>query len=92
MNEMRSKDFSADGTHVDGMAKESLMLMASGTWGGGTLSIKRWSDSRGAFVTVAQYSGDTTDADEIKLGKDVRFQLELSGATTPNLNVDYWFV
>lgn len=92
MTDSRHKDFSADGTHNDGAAKDSLMLMATGTFGGGTLNVKRYSDSRGAFVTVAAISAAMTDAQEIRVGKDSALQFQLTGATTPSVALDYWFV
>lgn len=92
MTAMKHVDFTADGTHVDGAADDSLLVMITGTIGGGTFTVQRYSRSRDAFVTVATYTAVLADADEIRIGKDEKFRFQLSGATTPSLAVDYWFL
>lgn len=89
---MKAKDFDANGTHEDGAAHDSMMLMLGNDIGGGTLNVKLFSQARNAFVTVASFTAVTTEAQEIRVGKDSKVQLELTGATSPNLNADYWFV
>lgn len=92
MSKMLSEDFTANGTAVDDVQGKSLILMATGTFGGGTLTVKLWSDARGAYRTVAAFTAVTTSAQEIYLGVGQRLQFELTSATGPNLELDYWFV
>lgn len=91
MNNMKAIDFSANGSDTDGAADDSLMLMLGNDIGGGTFNVNRYSNARGDFVTVASFDAVTTEAQEIRIGKGAKIQFELTGATSPDLNVDYWF-
>jgi len=92
MTDMSRVTFTADGTQEpSGPSTDTLMVMVSNTIGGGTLNVKKYSEATDGFVTVAQYTAVTTKAEEIKVGRG-RSQCELTGATGPNLNVDYWSV
>lgn len=92
MSKMYSQDFSADGTATAGAEGKSLILMVTGTFGSGTLSVKRWSDARSAYRTVAAFTAATTSAQEIYLGSGQTLQFEVLGSTTPAIEIDYWFV
>lgn len=90
MSDMERATFAANGSvEPSGLARESLMILVTGNFGGGTLAIQKWSHARTDFVTVTLYTAVTVTADEIKLGKG-RFRFVLTGATTPSLDIDYW--
>ena len=92
MSDMSRITLSSNGTAAPGpLNRESLMIMVTGSIGGGTLNIKKYSIARQAYVTVATYAAITTEAEELKLGRG-KFQFELVDATTPALDVDYWAV
>lgn len=92
MTEMKAKDFTANGTHRDGAAEDSLMLLLTNNIGGGTFNVKRYSAARDSFVTVRSFTAVTAEAQEVRIGKGETIEFELVGATTPNLSADYWFV
>lgn len=90
MSDMERTTFTSNSTiERSGLARESLMLMVSGTFGGGTLAVQKYSKAAEDFITVTTYSEATATADELKLGEG-RFRFVLAGATSPALNIDYW--
>ncbi|MCK2149519.1 hypothetical protein MYE70_10620 [Marinobacter alexandrii] len=100
MSNMKLVNLTADGTVSLGNSAEdvntrggtgSLMIMPTGTFGSGTLVVQKYSEARSAFVTVATYTAPLVDAEEVKLGLGDT-QLVLSGATSPNIDVDYWWM
>lgn len=92
MNEMMHIAMTANGAvEPTGSDGDALMLVVSGNFGAGTLSVQKYSKDRAAFVTVATYSAATTTPQELKLGWG-RIQFSLAGATTPALDIDYWIV
>lgn len=92
MSKMLSEDFTANGTAVADVMGDSLALMVTGTFGSGTLAVKLWSDARGEYRTVAAFTAATTSAQEVYIGAGQRLQFEVTGATTPSIELDYWFV
>lgn len=92
MNEMMHIALAANGAvEPAGSDGDSLMLLVTGAFGGGTLSVQKYSEDRAAFVTVATYTAATTTPQELKLGWG-RIQFSLAGATAPALDIDYWFL
>lgn len=72
-------------------SEENLMLVVGGDFGGGTLSIQKYSKDREAFVTVASYTAALTEAESLQIGRGKTRAL-LAGSTDPNLDVDYWWM
>lgn len=100
MSEMSLINLTANGTESLGNSAidvnlrggaGSLMLIATGAFGSGTLTVQKYSAARDAFVTVATITQAMTTADEIKVGRGDT-QVVLSGATSPNINIDYWWM
>lgn len=90
MSEMERTTFTSNSTiERSGLSRDSLMLMVSGTFGGGSLAVQKYSKANEDFVTVTTYTEATVTADELRLGEG-RFRFVLSGATSPDLNIDYW--
>lgn len=90
MSDMERITFTDNGTtERSGLSRDSLMLMVSGTFGGGSLAVQKYSKALDDFVTVTTYSAATVTADELKIGTG-RHRFVLSGATSPSLNLDYW--
>lgn len=92
MSQMLSEDFTANGTAVNDVQGESLIIMVTGTFGSGTLAVKLWSDARSEYRTIAAFTAATTSAQELYIGAGQRFQFEVTGATSPAIEIDYWFV
>ena len=92
MSRMYSQDFAADGTAEDDVRGKSMIIMVAGTFGSGTLAVRLYSDARSAFRTVASFTAATASAQEIYLGAGQSFQFNLSGSTSPSIEIDYWFV
>lgn len=72
-------------------AEEHLALMITNTIGGGTVNVRKWSKDLEAFVTIASFTAVTAEAEKIHVGRG-RTELQLVGATSPNLNIDYWWM
>ena len=89
---MLFQDLTANGT-VSGEARsDTMVIKLGGSIGGGTVTVRRYSSGRDAFVPVAEFTAVQTTAEEVKLGRGARFEIVLTGATTPSLTIDYWFV
>lgn len=73
------------GTTPASTRANSLNVVASGTWGGGTLSVQVQDSESGSWVTV--YSNTANFAVNLILGSGVSYRYTLSGATSPDLDV-----
>ena len=63
----------------------SLNVVASGTWGSGTLALQVQDSESGSWVTV--YSNTANFATNVITGSGVSYRLVLSGATSPDLDI-----
>lgn len=85
--------FTADATfNLGPMSGDSLMLNLSDSLGSGTLNVNKYHDELDSYITVASFTSIPSSAQEIVLGRGSRFQLELTGSTSPTLKVDRWVV
>lgn len=100
MSEMSLINLTANGTESLGNSATdvnlrggagSLMLIATGAFGSGTLTVQKYSADRDAFVTVATITEAMTTAEEIKVGRGDT-QIVLSGATSPDVDIDFWWM
>ena len=92
MSQMKHQDLTANGTVSDDAKADTLVVMLRTDIGGGTVTVRRYSSSRDAFVPVAEWTEVLTTAESVAIGKGARFEIVLSGSTNPDLNIDYWFV
>lgn len=91
MSGMEHNDFSADGTQGIDAKGTSLLIMISGTFGSGTLSLQKYSASRSDWVTIASWTSAVAAAQEVYVGDSGSVQLVLSGSSSPNIAADWWW-
>lgn len=73
------------GTTAASTRANSINVIASGTWGSGTLSVQIQDPESSSWITV--YSNTADFAVNLILGSGVSFRYVLSGATSPDLDV-----
>jgi len=78
-------DANSTGTTPASTKSNMLNVIATGTWGSGTLSIQIQDNESGEWCTV--YSDTTDFAINLITGSGVSYRYILTGATSPDLNI-----
>lgn len=73
------------GTTAQSTRANSINVVASGTWGSGTLSVQIQDPESGSWATV--YSNTANFAVNLILGSGVSYRYVLAGATSPDLDI-----
>lgn len=79
--------FTADGASEDFIARGPLTVVQSGTYGGGTVKINIKDDEAKTYTSIVDAEKTADDQQEILTNGFNRYQLEMTGSTSPNVTV-----
>lgn len=77
----------ADGSFTGVSRAPSLMLIASGTWGSGTLKVQIFDSEFDDYIDMPGVSYTADVSKEIVIGFDTLYKIVLTGSTEPDLDV-----
>jgi hypothetical protein len=82
---MAYNNLTANGDTDGQCPTKDLLIVANGTFGSGTLTLKVYDEGKAGYVDYKSWTANTGES--VALGAGVKYRVTLSGATTPSIDL-----